>query len=245
MNNSKLHAPLWLGISLAIGLILSTIIIANTVTKVKLANQTITVKGYAERRIKSDFIVWRGVFNVRGDKLTDAYAYLDRDLSLVKDYLVSKGVSENEIIFSSIRTRTLYARDQRGIPTEQVIGYELEQDVEIRSNEVDKISNLARESTELIKKGVQFQSLSPQYFYTKLGELKIDILAEATKDAKQRAEQLAQNSGSKIGSLRSATMGVLQITRAYSTEVSDYGINDTSSLEKDVKAVVTVSFSID
>jgi len=243
--SSKIHSTLWLGITLALGLIISTLIISNTVTRVKLANQTITVKGYAERRIKSDLIVWKGLFTVRGAKLTEAYALLNRDLSLVKEYLVSKGVLENDIIVSSIKTRTFYGRDEQGRPTDQIAGYELEQQVEIRSNEVEKISGIAREATELINKGVRFQSLEPQYFYTKLSDLKIEILAEATKDARQRAEQLAINSGCKVGSLRSASMGVLQITKAYSTEVSDYGIYDTSSLEKDVKAVVTFSFSID
>ena len=92
---------------------------------------------------------------------------------------------------------------------------------------------------------MRFQSSEPQYFYTKLSDLKIEILAEATKDARQRVEQLAINSGCKVGTLRFASMGVLQITKAYSTEVSDYGIYDISSLEKDVKAVVTCGFSID
>jgi hypothetical protein len=243
--SSKIHSTLWLGITLALGLIISTLIISNTVTRVKLANQTITVKGYAERRIKSDLIIWKGLFTVRGAKLTEAYALLNRDLSLVKEYLVSKGVRENDIIVSSIKTRTFYGRDEQGKPTDQIAGYELEQQVEIHSNDVDKISGIAREATELINKGVRFQSLEPQYFYTKLSDLKIEILAEATKDARIRAEQLAINSGCKVGKLCSAYMGVLQITKAYSTEVSDYGINDTSSLEKDVKAVVSVSFSID
>jgi len=243
--SSKIHSTLWLGISLAIGIIISTVIISNTVTRIKLANQTITVKGYAEKRIKSDLIVWKGIFTVRGSQLTEAYALLDRDLSLVKEYLVSKGIAENEIVVSSIRTRTIYGRDAQGRPTDQVSGYELEQQVEVRSNQVEKIAAIARESTELINKGVHFQSLEPQYFYTKLSDLKIEMLAAATKDARQRAEQLALNSGSKLGSLRSASMGVLQITRAYSTEVSDYGIYDVTSLEKDIKAVVTVSFSID
>jgi len=243
--SSKIHSTLWLGISLAIGIIISTVIISNTVTRIKLANQTITVKGYAEKRIKSDLIVWKGFFTVRGSQLTETYALLDRDLSLVKEYLVSKGIAENEIVVSSIRTRTIYGRDAQGRPTDQVSGYELEQQVEVRSNQVEKIAAIARESTELINKGVHFQSLEPQYFYTKLSDLKIEMLAAATKDARQRAEQLALNSGSKLGSLRSASMGVLQITRAYSTEVSDYGIYDVTSLEKDIKAVVTVSFSID
>jgi len=248
LNNEKsslIHSTLWLGICLAIGIIISTVIISNTVTRVKLANQTITVKGYAEKRISSDLIVWKGVFSVRGSELVEAYKSLDHDLSLVKEYLVSKGIAENEIVVSSIRTRTIYGRDAQGRPTDQVSGYELEQQVEVRSNQVDKIAAIARESTELINKGVHFQSLEPQYFYTKLSDLKIEMLAAATKDARVRAEQLAINSGSKLGSLRSASMGVLQITKAYSTEVSDYGINDVTSLEKDIKAVVTVSFSID
>ncbi len=242
---SKIHSSLWLGISLALGLVISTAIVSNTVTRVKLANQTITVKGYAEKRITSDLIVWKGSFSVRGKSLTEAYGYLNRDLSLVKGYLIKKEIPEKDLIVSSIKIRPIYTRDAQGRPTEQIEEYELVQEVEIRSNEVQKVTSIARESTELINKGVRFQSSEPQYLYTKLSDLKIEMLAEATKDARQRAEQLAINSGSKLGSLRSASMGVFQITRAYSTEISGYGVYDISSLEKDIKAVVTVSFSID
>lgn len=114
MNNEKsslIHSTLWLGICLAIGIISSTVIISNTVTRVKLANQTITVKGYAEKRISSDLIVWKGIFSVRGTELVEAYKALDHDLSLVKEYLVSKGIADSEIVVSSIRTRTIYGRD--------------------------------------------------------------------------------------------------------------------------------------
>ena len=70
------------------------------------------------------------------------------------------------------------------------------------------------------------------------------MLAEATKDAKNRAEQISQNTDSRIGALKSAKMGVFQITPLYSTEVADYGINDTSSLEKEITAVVTCTFEM-
>lgn len=243
-GSSNIHSNLWLGVSLAIGLIVSTIIISNTVKTVKLANQTIAVKGYAEKRIRSDFIVWRGSFSARSDRITEAYKILKNDLSLVEEYLVEQGVSEDQIIFSSINTRTLYARDEHGRPTEEISGYELIQQVEIQSSEVDKVATVARESTELINKGVHFRSDPSQYLYTKLGDLKIQMLAEATKDARERAEQIAINSGCKLGAVRSAQMGVFQITRAHSTEISGYGIHDVSSLEKDVKAIVSVSFSI-
>jgi len=87
--------------------------------------------------------------------------------------------------------------------------------------------------------------MAPEFYYTKLGEEKITMLAEAAKDAKRRAEQVAASTDSSIGSIRTARMGVLQITAADSTEVSDMGINDTSSLDKDITAVVNVGFEID
>lgn len=109
---------------------------------------------------------------------------------------------------------------------------------------MELVTRISRESSELIKEGVEFNSSSPQYFYTKVNDLKIEMLGEATKDAKLRAEQLAINSGGKVGALRSAAQGVFQITTAYSTEVSDHGIYDTSTIEKSIKAVVTVQYSI-
>ena len=243
--SSRIHSNLWLGITLAIGLIISTLIIAGTIKTVKLANQTITVKGYAEKRIRSDFIVWKGSFTTRATQITEAYKTLERDLAMVEEYLVSQGIPKDQIIVSSINTRSIQKLNERGIPTDEVASYELFQQIEVQSNEVDKVASIARQSTELINKGIVFNSNPPQYFYTKLGDLKIDMVASATKDARQRAEQLAINSGCNVGSLRSASMGVFQITRANSTEMSDYGMYDTSSLEKDIKAVVTVSFSID
>ncbi len=87
--------------------------------------------------------------------------------------------------------------------------------------------------------------MPPEYHYTKIAELKKEMLAEAAKDAKQRAEQIASSTGSSIGTVRSARMGVMQITPADSNDVSDSGMNDTSSLEKDITAVVNVSFAVD
>jgi hypothetical protein len=115
----------------------------------------------------------------------------------------------------------------------------------VRSNDVDKIEKLAREATELINQGILLESSPPEYLYTKLGDLKIEMLAEAAKDAKVRAQQIASSTGSSIGSVRTARMGVMQITPADSNDVSDSGMNDTSSLEKDITAVVNVGFAVD
>ena len=78
-----------------------------------------------------------------------------------------------------------------------------------------------------------------------LDELKIKMLAKASENAKLRAQTMATAVGNKIGLMRSAKMGVFQITPATSTDISDYGMNDTTSLDKKVMAVVTVSFAIE
>jgi hypothetical protein len=117
--------------------------------------------------------------------------------------------------------------------------------VEIRSTDVDGITRISREATELINQGIALESMAPEYLYTKIQEAKVEMLAAAARDAKLRAEQIAEATESEIGAVRAARMGVLQITPAYSVEVSDYGINDTSSLEKDITAVVSMEFEID
>ena len=111
-------------------------------------------------------------------------------------------------------------------------------------SDASRVTALARASTDLIRQGIAFESYPPEYLYTRLADLKVEMLALATRDARARALEMAKNSGSRIGRLRSARMGVLQITPQHSTAISDYGINDTSSLLKDVTAVVSVSFEI-
>jgi len=97
----------------------------------------------------------------------------------------------------------------------------------------------------LIDQGIELNSGAPGYFYRGLDDLKVEMLARATENAKQRAENMAKATGNRIGAIRSARMGVFQITPGTSTEVSDMGINDTSSLEKKVIALETASLAIE
>jgi hypothetical protein len=83
------------------------------------------------------------------------------------------------------------------------------------------------------------------FYYTKLSDLKIEMIGLASKDAKMRADQIAISTDNEVGEVRSSRMGVIQINAKNSTDVSDYGMNDVSSLEKTITAVVTVSYSIE
>jgi uncharacterized protein len=232
-------------IALALGLIVASAIVGWAFVKGRRGDQTITVTGSARKRIRSDLVIWRSSVSYQASTLAEAYRSLSESVPRVKAYLVSKGIPENEITISAIASQTLHARNSDGEDTGQISGYSLQQELEVRSTDVDKIARVAREATELINQGILIESRAPEYHYTKLGEEKIVMLAEAAKDAQNRARKVAESTGSTIGSVRTARMGVLQITAADSNEVSDMGMNDTSSLDKDITAVVNVGFEID
>jgi len=213
--------------------------------KGKRGDQTITVTGSAKRQIKSDSVIWKSAVSYQAPVLSEAYKSLSEAVPKVKAYLVSKGIPDSEITVSSISSQTLHGRTSDGGETSEITGYSLRQELEVRSKEVDKIGKIAREATELINQGILLESMAPEYYYTQIGGLKIEMLAEAAKDAKTRAEKIAESTGSSIGSVKTARMGVLQITPAGSNEVSDSGMNDTSSLDKDITAVVSIGFAVD
>jgi len=245
MNDDRSGSVFAAGVALALGLIIAAAIGGWAFVKFKRAEQSVTVTGSARKRIKSDLVIWRAAVSYQATALADAYRSLSESIPRVKAYLISKGISENQITISAISTQTLRARTADGEDTGQITGYSLRQELQVRSNDVEKIAQIAREATELINQGILIESLAPEFHYTQLGNLKIEMLSEAAKDAKVRAEKIAESTGSSIGSVRSARMGVLQITPADSNEVSDMGMNDTSSLDKDITAVVNVAFAVD
>lgn len=234
-----------LGLCIALATVFSTVILSKGMLQLKkFSQEVIDITGSAEKMITSDQVVWQARFSRRSREMITAFDLLKRDAVAVKEYLIAKGIPEKDIIIPQIETLVLYKKNEKGGDTNDIEAYILTQGIEVRSADVSKVTEVSRQSTELIEKGLEFISQSPQYFYTKLAELKLEMLAQATRDAKNRAEQMAQSTGTRIGVMRSANMGVFQITPSNSVEVSDYGINDTTSLEKKVTAVVHVTFAI-
>lgn len=232
------------GVALAIGLVISSVILGYSYQSKKVGIENVEVTGSAKKRIKSDLVTWSAGLAYQDPQVSAAYSRLSEDIPKVKQYLIKQGVDEKEITISAISTTTLYRSDIRGNRTSEISGYTLRQRVRIRSKKVDLVAKIARESTELINEGILVESDSPQYYFTGLSKLKVEMLGEAARNARIRAEKIASNTGSSIGTIRSARMGVMQITAADSTEVSDYGINDTSTIDKDVTAVVKVKFAV-
>ena len=188
---------------------------------------TIAATGSASVNFESDLIIWRGSFSSHDYTSKDAYDTIKKDAAVVKQYLMDNGVTEDEIVFNSVdiwkEYRDIY--DENGNYTgREFDGYSLRQTVDVTSSDIDKVEKISRDISSLLEKGVEFESQSPEYYYTGLDDLK---------------------SGAKLGKLRNSSLGVFQIT-ATNSGTSSYsydGAFDTSARNK--TATITVKLEYD
>lgn len=234
----KIERILW-SVILGISLIISAGIGAYTFYRVKSLENTLSVTGSARVRVISDVVRWVGEFsrNIPEDSLKKGYQQMNRDLNKVLDFYKENGIDTKNLIISPVSVEKPWIYNQN-LPRE----YILKQTVEIQSNDIEKITNLAKNFQGLLDRGVLFSTQSLEYYYSKLPELRVNLLTEAMNDARARAERIAQSAGQKVGSLKSASMGVVQVLAPNSTEVSDYGTYDTSTIDKEVMVAVRAVF---
>ncbi len=234
---------------IALAIVVSIVILGNAYKYKFKASETISVTGLAEKNFVSDRIVWSGTYNRKMMDLKEAYAQLKADEQTIRKYLTDKGIAESELVFSSVDIskdyKEKYNAEGKNIGTE-FAGYILSQSLTVDSKNIDRVEKISREVTELIQSGIEFNSNSPSYFYTKLAELKLDLLAKASADAKQRAETIAKNSGSTLGRVQNANMGVFQITGQNSNEDYSYGGSfNTSSKNKTASITIRSDYELE
>lgn len=254
MNESKTKVigNIIVALILSIAVITSCFVGVNGLAEFKRKKYDINIKGYTKQQILSDWIVWTGYYDVEADNLKDGYTLLEADKEKVNSYLTAKGFKEEDLIYSAISISEKYSLNEWGGYTNEVIGHKLAQTVTISSDNIDKVTELSRNATELLNDGVQFQSQAPEYHYTKLEDLKVSMLAEATQDATKRAELIAVNAGSQLGELTHAKLSSIQVTPLYSVPndyfdwygYGSYVDNDTVSLEKEVTVSVNCTFEV-
>lgn len=230
---------------LALGLSAGALVLANPLRDFVRAHQSITVKGYAERRIESDFALWSATVTTRGKQVNDAASQMDKDTHVVVDFLVAQGIPKEDIQISDLTTTALTkSNDGMDSNVGELDGYKLERPIQVTSNNLDLISKIAGTAPALLHDGIEINFNPTAYYCTKLADLKVTMLGEAVQDAQRRAGEIAGKSGRNIGALRSANQGVFQITSVYETETSAEGSLDTRSREKSIKAVVTAEFEL-
>jgi hypothetical protein len=265
MERLEIPTPRWLDlrpvgiVALAAAMVWSTWIVADTYhgIKVKPEQRTIRVTGSAKKRIISDLIEWSATLEARAPDRTTAYKQLHAQADRTIAFLQEQGIKPDEIqpqsaSFSEDIETTEELKMLPGLKepvrTEKKTfkGYITTQTIFIRSTDVARIEKASREVTSLLEEGVSITSNAPEYFYTRLGELKLEMLAAAGKDARARADNIIKNAGgATVGGLVAADMGIININPANSTETDYEGNNDRTSLEKDIITIVHATFKLD
>ena len=229
-----------LGLFLAIGIIFGAVVATGNLSK-----NDITVTGSAYKIVTSDSASWRFSLQTKATNKTEAYKIIQKQIPVVKAYLKEKGIDEKNIEILLPNGYEIYRNNANGYSTNEVIAYSYTQPMRISSNDVEKIREISTDSQTLLEKGINIGSYDePEYQYSDLANLKIQLLEEATKDAKARANSMLKANRNHVGKIRQVRMGVFQITAPDSNSVSDDGINDSSTIDKKVTAVANVTFSI-
>ncbi len=243
MEEIKQQKLVWLPVIMGSCLIISAIIGAYAYYS-KDSTNSLSVTGSASVEVVSDSAKFTGDFSriVKISNLKIGYEEMSADLILVRSFLKSQEIDDKNITISTISMNENYNYNNNNYQTEKE--YTLKQQVEVFSSDVNKITSLAQQTQNLINKGVVFSTNPVEYYYTKLPELRVSLLSDAIKDAQARASKMAEATGKRIGDLKSAASGVVQVLSANSLEVSDYGTYDTSKINKRVMVTVRAAFGL-
>lgn len=250
----------WLGlVALAIAAVICTGKVMDTYhsIKVKPEKRTIKVIGSAKKRIVSDLIEWEAVIEARAPDRTEAYKQLRESREKTVAFLEGQGIKTSEIQPQSATFQEEWdtsfelkmfpgAKEPTRVDKRTFKGYLTRETIIVRSGDVQRVEKASREVTSLLEQGISISSGSPSYFYTRLGELKVEMLAAAGKDCRARADNILKSTGgASIKRLIDTSMGIININPANSTETSHEGNNDRSSYEKDIITIVRAEFELE
>ncbi len=248
----------WGAVAVSLALVGSTYIAASSWKDVrkKPEKNNIRITGSARKRIVSDLIEWSASIDAQAPERTAAYLELKKGTEKVVAFLKAQGVKEDEIETqsASIKEEFDIIKEDKVLPGTNVPlrserkeskGFRAAQVVSVSSTNVALIEKASRDITTLLEQGISVESDEPSYFYTRLGELKLEMLAEAAKDARARAEKILNSAGNTgVGKLVDADMGIININAANSTQTSNEGNNDTSSRDKDIITIIHAEYEV-
>ncbi len=235
-----------LGVLLAAGLILGGLVLGSQIKATRLNDRYVTVRGLAERNVKSDLAIWCIGYKDAGDDLLPLYSKSEADKKAILDFLSRQGFKSSEIDVGTVSVTDTQASEY-GNNNKLQKRYIIQQDITVRTNRVDTVASAAQKTMQLVQHGVALNGNGgPTYKFTGLNSVKPDMITEATRNARAAANRFASDSGSKVGSIRQATQGIFSILAANAgadTGESSYGVNnDESSITKTVRVVTSVEY---
>ena len=232
------------GITLSLGLVVSTFLVTDALRDIRMSHQIIKVRGYAETPVESDMAKWYITVKARDRNMAEAYTVLADHREQVLDFLQQNQVEAEEIRIRAVSVNERRRRAENGHDTNEIEYFELSQGIGVKSTDVHNIAKLSTSIASLLGEGINLRSGMPSYYYTQINELKSELLIEATQDARERAKTLAEGSGVKLGPLRAARQGVFSVRSADSSGISEKSTDDVSSISKKVTALVTVDYAM-
>ena len=208
---------------------------------------TITVTGASTERIESDIAKWDIKVQAEGSSQIKSYKNHQASIEKTINFLNRHGVKSNDSQSVALLPASTSKEVTKNYKTGEVISTKwiTSQLIEIESNDVFNIDQTYRKMSELLGKGVIVKPSRPEFTYTKLAEKRVDMLSKATKDARTRAEAIVHQTGSELGSVKKVDTGVFQITVPNSTSVGRWGSYNTSTIKKDITAVMGVTFIVE
>ncbi|WP_290526696.1 SIMPL domain-containing protein [Alistipes sp.] len=231
-----------------IAAIVCAFVLGNAYTYKFRAQDTVVVTGLGETEFASDLIVWSGAITAEAANAAAGYAQIETSKRKVQEYLAAKGIPAEAVVFDFVNVNKQFAPVYNANGSwagQRFTGYELRQRFTVESEEVDKVEAVSREMSSLIAQGVSIEAYQPDYYYTRLDDVKLSLIERASADARTRAEKIAANAGAKIGKVRSARMGVFQITGANTNEeFSAGGSFNTSSRQKKARITMRIEYRI-
>ncbi len=229
------------GVILGVSLIISSVILGSFFYRSRMPQATINVVGMASAKFESDTVKWSITLEETTgvNEIKEGYKRLENTLEALRGILKSKGIKDKEINLKPINMRQDYDYEKH-----EIRGYVLYQSLFIISDRVDEVEALALNPKELLDEDIITQTSRLEYFYSGTDDLKKELISDATANARERAEKMLENTDMVVGKLISVKAGVFQITEPYSTEVSSYGIYDTSSRNKQITVTAHTVFKI-
>ena len=208
------------------------------------AGNGITVTGSAKTSAVADNAVWTLSVSLSSPTVGAAVKKVDSDVTALSSYLTQGGIAADALTLGAVST---YANEEyvNGNSTGRILSYRASRDVTVRTKDVQLVSKLSQGIGTLLGTGINVNNYGPQYYISNLPELRPELMSEAMKDAKLRAESLTKAVGGSLGSLANVKAGPIQITTPDSTMTADYGAYDTSTINKTVSATVSVTFNTD
>jgi hypothetical protein len=226
-------SPLFLGITVMVGLIVGGYFIGDGIKSVKLANRYVTVKGLSEKTVLADMAAWDISFVSQADTFEKAIAKNKTDQEKLIKYLKDAGLQESDIELGTPRVQQeMYNKDETS-----VIQYKIQHSILIKSNDVSLVKKVASGSSAILQLGIALSGWNaPNYYFTDLNTIKPDMIAEATVNARKADEKFAQDSQSTVGKIRNARQG------QFSFHGVARAMAENRQIEKIVRVVITINY---